>query len=177
MADYLFGTLTPSEQAIVFQIFARTVLVGEEKCRLSLNVLTKLSKMNILTVRKAMQSLIGKKIVLVVSSPRPKVAAEYKLRIPEDYPHIHKFQRLPYKMIQDALPSPTPQRVVLTDEGLAFLTTLKRSLSEDADSWANLEVAARQERREGEPLEDAMDRVIVNRYFGPDKKLRFLRPS
>ena len=73
---------SPAKQAILDQIFSRTILVGQEACTLSYSDLNALTGMAIKTISRALKELIAKDgLVVLQGAYGPRVAQTYRLNI------------------------------------------------------------------------------------------------
>lgn len=172
MTDFLFETLRASEQAIVLQVFSRTLAVGEDSCRLSLKDFEDLTGMAESTVRRSVATLKKRGILQVLDEHTAKLAKSYRLLIPTNYPQKHRIQRNPHLLFRkEGAPAAGP-RYTLTDNGKVVLETIRESLGES--ELADIHRLAKMEMVSGEKLEDKVDEIIIRRYFSEEKKRKYL---
>ncbi len=179
--DYLAPQLGSAvKQAIVDQIFSRTVLVGKESVRLSFSDLSKLTGISTVTISRAMKDLIKQGVVRIVSEYKPKVANEYSLNIPENLSGWMSIQRDPYIVFRDITETEEKsyQEVELTEEGQAIVNSIKDSMTQVEKEL--YKKRARDELSiEGKPPTEAnIDKKITEiiiRGFSDDKKERYIK--
>ena len=179
--DYLAPQLGSAvKQAIVDQIFSRTVLVGKESVRLSFSDLSKLTGISTVTISRAMKDLIKQGVVRIVSEYKPKVANEYSLNIPENLTSWMSIQRDPYIVFRDITETEEKsyQDVELTEEGQAIVNSIKDSMTQ-VEKELYRKRAREELSIEGKPPTEAnIDKKITEiiiRGFSDDKKERYIK--
>ncbi len=183
--DYLAPRLGSAvKQAIVDQLFSRTVLVGKETVRISHADLSKLTGISSVTISKAMKELIKDGIIMIVGEYKPRIANEYKLslRVPDNLSQWFSAQRNPYhviKQITDAADEYTESITLnLTEEGQAVVNSIKESMT--AQEKELYRKKAREELiLEGKDvtesnIENKITEIIL-RGFSDDKKRKYLK--
>ena len=125
---------SPAKQAILDQIFSRTILVGQDACTLSYSDLNALTGMAIKTIARALKELIAKDgLVVLQGAYGPRVAQTYRLniQIPEKTEQAFSIQRDPWLLVASVMGTTTEpglEKLDLTPEGQAVIETIKQSL-------------------------------------------------
>jgi|GEM_PF-5889431 len=173
--DYVLPALTPHEQAIATQIFARTVLDSEATVSMSLADLQSLTNLGESTARRALRSLIGKGVVKVDVPAKARKPASYSVILPANPAHSKSAQRkLTVKAIsKEPLEKSAFQTVELTTEGKALVEGIKGALTQnEMDSLRRKAL----ERAGGAPepvIEELIASLIAEKYFGPEKLKKY----
>lgn len=172
--DYILPTLPSSEQLIFSQIFARTILVGETKCNISYLQLSELTRQSVLTVKRAIKSLLNHGLIREVSPPRARIPTTYEIILPKEIKSTQKYHRDPILLLkQTGLDKAQYQGILerLTDEDKDLLNIIRISLTSDEET--RLRHFALSSLKEGEDPEIKFKEVIVLTKFGPQRLSRY----
>jgi len=183
--DYLAPRLGGAvKQAIVDQLFSRTVLVGKETVRISHTDLSKLTGISPVTISKAMKELIKEGIIMIVGEYRPRVANEYKLnlRVPDNLSQWFSAQRNPFSVIKQLTGSADDYTesitLNLTEEGQAVVNSIKESMTtlekELYRKKAREELILEGKDVTESNIENKITEIIL-RGFSDDKKRKYLK--
>lgn len=120
------------KQAIVDQLFSRTILVGKESVRISHSDISKLTGISTITISRAMKELIRDRIIRVLGSYKPRTANEYGLNIqaPTNLQIWFSAQRDPRLVLNEVSGVEAEvTSLTLTAEGEAVINSIKDSMS------------------------------------------------
>ena len=175
---------SPAKQAILDQIFSRTILVGQDACTLSYSDLNALTGMAIKTIARALKELIVKDgIVVLQGAYGPRVAQTYRLniQIPVKTEQAFPIQRDPWLLVASVMGTTTEpglEKLDLTPEGRAVIETIKQSLKRSEYGVYRRRAYQLLSSREQAPteatIEEAINELILDN-FSDEKRLLYAR--
>lgn len=181
--DFINPRLTVFQQAILDQIFSRTILVGKETVRLSFGHLHRLTGISTPAISKAVRHLIREGYLEIVSEWKPKVPIEYRIKIdiPAGLRTFFQPQRSPELVFSEVfIQEGFSEGFELTAEGHAAINAIKESMSVyEHDLYVK---KARQEllSQGAELTERAVNEKITEillRNISDEKKRRWVRST
>lgn len=168
LADRILPALPPAEQIVFMQLFARTVAVDSQTCRLSYADLTHLTRLSIPTIKSALKNLMHKGCVRIVQIGSARQASSYEILWPQDIRQSSRLQREPSLLLKEMQVS-----------GYVYDSLIDRLDAEDANLLdvtlstipayreARLRKQAADHLRPGEDLEKKYRELVVLNSFGP----------
>ena len=175
---------SPAKQAILDQIFSRTILVGQDACTLSYSDLNALTGMAIKTISRALKELIAKDgLVVLQGAYGPRVAQTYRLniQIPVKTEQAFSIQRDPWLLVASVLGTTTEpglEKLDLTPEGQAVIETIKQSLKRSEYGVyrrrAYQLLSSRGQAHTEVTIEEAINELILDN-FSDEKRLLYAR--
>ncbi len=177
---------SPAKQAILDQIFSRTILVGQEACTLSYSDLNALTGMAIKTIARALKELIAKDgLVVLQGAYGPRVAQTYRLniQIPVKTEQAFSIQRDPWLLVASVLGTTTEpgrEKLELTPEGQAVFDAIKQSMKRSEYGVYRRKafqlLSTRGEVPEESAIEAAVDELVLD-TFSEEKRLLYARKT
>jgi|GEM_PF-762981 DNA-binding MarR family transcriptional regulator len=175
---------SPAKQAILDQIFSRTILVGQDACTLSYSDLNALTGMAIKTISRALKELILKdRLVILQGAYGPRVAQTYRLniQIPVKAEQAFSIQRDPWLLVASVMGTTTEpgiEKLDLTPEGQAVIETIKQSLKRSEYGVyrrrAYQLLSSRGQAPTEATIEEAINELILDN-FSDEKRLLYAR--
>src|SRR5664279_4735862 len=173
-----------AKQAILDQIFSRTILVGQDACTLSYSDLNALTGMAIKTISRALKELIVKDgLVVLQGAYGPRIAQTYRLniQIPVKTEQAFSIQRDPWLLVASVMGTTTEpglEKLDLTPEGQVVIETIKQSLKRSEYGVyrrrAYLLLSSRGQTPTEATIEEAINALILDN-FSDEKRLLYAR--
>ena len=172
---------SPAKQAILDQIFSRTILVGQDACTLSYSDLGALTGMAIKTISRALKELIMKDgLVVIEGAYGPRVAQTYRLNVtvPAKTEQAFPVQRDPWLLVASVLGTtaePGHEKLKLTQEGQAVIEAIKQSMKRSEHGVyrrrAYQLLSSRGEAPTESVIEEAVSELILDTFSDEKRSL------
>jgi len=168
LADRILPALPPAEQTVFIQLFARTIAVDSQTCRLSYADWTHLTRLSIPTIKSALKNLQEKGCLRVVQIGSARQASSYEILWPQDIRQSIKLLREPTVLLKEMQVSGyTYESLIdrLDPDDANLLEVTLGTIS--ADKEARLRKQAAEQVRPGEDPERKYRELVVLNSFGP----------
>lgn len=173
VCDEILPKLSSAEQVIYTQLFGRTFAEDKDEISISVVDLAALTRLTVLTVRKALASLETHGAVKKIGVYQPKKPQTYKMLWPVMIEESRIRKRQPASLIVKQAKIKYPNIIDrLDNEDRQALMFLKETLR-GTDEETLLKQKALDTLRENENLEDRYLELIVLTKFGPQKLAKY----
>lgn len=173
ICDEILPKLSYAEQVIYTQLFGRTFAEGKDEISISVTDLAALTRLTVLTVRKALNSLEKHGAIKKVGNHQPKKPQTYKMLWPVLIEETKIRKRQPAILIIKQAKVKYPNIIDrLDNEDRQALMFLKEAIK-GTDEEILLKQKAMETLKEGENIEDRYLELIVLTKFGPQKLAKY----